>query len=127
MNRGSETCRVYWGTHGCGSERGHDGPHRCSCADEPGIDPETREYVDEPGVFNVGAPPYYGPGTTFYGEDATPQERGEARGSGLSDSESLGVEPTMESSGPWSVGGRMAPWAKRPRTHYGKHGGCDQR
>ena len=71
-------CRVYWGSHGCKLERDHDGPHLCNCADEPGIDPETREYVDEPGVFNVGAPPFYGPETRFYGEDATAQERGEA-------------------------------------------------
>jgi len=70
-------CRVYWGSHGCNLERGHDGPHHCDCADEGGFDPETREYYDEPGVFNVGAPPYYGPETSFYGEDATPKERGE--------------------------------------------------
>lgn len=67
---GMNDCRVYWGTHGCKLERGHDGPHVCDCADDPDIDPETREYRSEPGVFNVGAPPYYGPETRFYGGDA---------------------------------------------------------
>lgn len=52
-----ETCRVYWGSHGCDLTRGHEGHCRCSCADEP-----------EPGT--VGAYPYYGPGTKFHGEDA---------------------------------------------------------
>lgn len=75
---GFEPCHVYWGSHGCKLERGHDGPHLCDCADDPGIDPETREYVEEPGVYNVGAPPYYGPETIFFGEDTTASERGEA-------------------------------------------------
>lgn len=22
-------CRVYWGSHGCQLDRGHEGPHRC--------------------------------------------------------------------------------------------------
>lgn len=51
-------CRVYWGSHGCDRPRGHTGPHLClSCWTE-----------DEAGW--VGAPPYYGPETFFYGEDA---------------------------------------------------------
>lgn len=50
-------CRVYWGSHGCMLERGHTGPHECDCYDP-----------DEKG--NVGGPPYYGPETKFYGEDA---------------------------------------------------------
>jgi hypothetical protein len=68
----SDYCRVYWGSHGCRLARGHDGPHVCDCAvdDEGEYDPVTREYFDEPGVTNVGAPPYYGPETRFYGEDA---------------------------------------------------------
>jgi hypothetical protein len=66
----ADFCCVYWGSHGCNLERGHDGPHLCDCADDEGVDPKTREYVDEPGIFNVGAPPYYGPDTNFYGEDA---------------------------------------------------------
>jgi hypothetical protein len=50
-------CRVYWGSHGCGLERGHDGPHICTtCA------------MGDPAGY-VGAPPYYGPGTHFHGED----------------------------------------------------------
>jgi hypothetical protein len=73
-------CDVYWGSHGCGLERGHDGPHLCSCADNDGIDAASREYVNEPGVFNVGAPPYYGPETRFWGADTTPAERRKAQG-----------------------------------------------
>lgn len=74
-------CRVYWGTHGCRLERGHDGPHICDCAveDEGAFDPETREYIEDRQVINVGAPPYYGPGTAFYGEDATEAERNPER------------------------------------------------
>lgn len=62
-------CRVYWGSHGCKLERGHTGPHLCDCADDPGVDPMTKEYLSDPGCFNVGGPPYYGPETRFYGED----------------------------------------------------------
>lgn len=51
-------CRVYWGSHGCCLPRGHDGPHLCDCADVP------------PELGGVGKPPYYGPSTQFYGEDA---------------------------------------------------------
>jgi hypothetical protein len=53
-------CRVYWGSHGCHLERGHDGHCRCECADLP----------PEPDVINVGTYPYYGDETLFYGEDA---------------------------------------------------------
>lgn len=67
-----EKCRVYWGSHGCDLPRGHDGAHVCGCAqaDEGLYDPETREYYDDPQCLNVGGPPYYGPDTRFYGEDA---------------------------------------------------------
>lgn len=41
-------------------ERGHKGFCRCECADDPAWQ----------GPGNVGGPPYYGPDTTFYGEDA---------------------------------------------------------
>ena len=58
-----ESCRVYWGTHGCDLERGHDGPHLCDCADIP------------PEEGGVGKPPYYGPDTKFYGEDAPAQSK----------------------------------------------------
>ncbi len=51
---------MYWGSHGCDLPRGHDGDCRCNCADD----------APEPGVLNVGAAPYYGPDTVFYGEDA---------------------------------------------------------
>lgn len=68
-----EPCRVYWGSHGCALPRGHaDGPdgtpHLCECALDGDYDPETR--LDADGVKNVGGPPYYGPETRFYGEDA---------------------------------------------------------
>lgn len=66
-------CRVYWGSHGCDRPRGHEGPHLCL----------TCWSSDEDGW--VGAPPYYGPETNFYGEDITTERRhgddyGEARG-----------------------------------------------
>lgn len=53
-------CRTYWGTHGCCLPRGHTTDHVCRCASD--------EYDDE--TINVGAAPYYGPDTRFYGEDA---------------------------------------------------------
>lgn len=59
-----EPCRVYWGSHGCHLPRGHhrltpefERYCRCECADD-----------EEDG--NVGGFPYYGNGTSFYGEDA---------------------------------------------------------
>lgn len=61
-------CRVYWGSHGCRLERGHEGPHECHCARDENGNLEPKE--DEDGVLNVGATPYYGPETRFYGEDA---------------------------------------------------------
>jgi hypothetical protein len=64
-------CRVYWGSHGCRLERGHDGSHECDCARDGEGNPVPREQRDEGGEFlNVGAAPYYGPDTRFYGEDA---------------------------------------------------------
>lgn len=67
-----EQCRTYWGSHGCCLPRHHDGDCVCSCAleDNGTYDPTTGEYYEEPGVFMVGAPPYYGDDTSFYGEDA---------------------------------------------------------
>lgn len=56
-----EPCRVYWGSHGCDLPRGHDGTcicDCCECPDHPNSDPSC-----------VGAAPYYGPYTWFYGED----------------------------------------------------------
>lgn len=56
-----EPCRVYWGSHGCMLPSNHhftpNSYCRCECA------------ADEDG--NVGAYPYYGDGTWFYGDDAT--------------------------------------------------------
>lgn len=57
-------CRTYWGTHACMNDRGHDPvelPHRCMCCTH---DTHTG-FTD-----CVGGPPYYGPTTMFWGEDA---------------------------------------------------------
>ena len=55
-------CRVYWGSHGCMHPRGHDAsiPHECDCCECPG---ECKRSC-------VAKPPYYGPETRFYGEEA---------------------------------------------------------
>jgi len=55
-------CRVYWGSHGCKFERGHQGLHQCDCCT---CDPHIED--NEEGC--VGSYPYYGEGTRFYGED----------------------------------------------------------
>ena len=60
-----EDCRVYWGSHGCRLQRGHDGFHECDCCDCLDHD---RDH-DERGC--VARAPFYGPQTSFYGEDAT--------------------------------------------------------
>jgi hypothetical protein len=57
--RSGTSCEVFWGSHGCCLEPGHDGPHLCTCATE----------APEEGV-DVGQPPYYGEATRFYGADA---------------------------------------------------------
>jgi len=57
-------CRVYWGSHGCHEPRGHpdDVPHSCDCC-------ECADHPDEDSGC-VARPPYYGPDTRFYGEEA---------------------------------------------------------
>lgn len=62
----SEPCRVYWGSHGCDLERSHDGGHVCTCCQCPDHPhhPEGDEWMC------VGKAPYYGPHTSFYGEDS---------------------------------------------------------
>lgn len=57
----TESCRVYWGSHGCERPRGHDGDHWCDCC-------ECADHPDEDEGC-VAGPPYYGPETRFYGED----------------------------------------------------------
>ena len=52
-------CRVFWGSHGCDLPRDHPGPCLCTSC----WDPEDMDGY-------VGAWPYYGPETQFYGEDA---------------------------------------------------------
>lgn len=58
----SGACRVYWGSHGCRLERGHEGPCECGCC----------KCVNHPDPDSgcVAKPPYYGADTRFYGEDA---------------------------------------------------------
>lgn len=69
FRRQRELCRVYWGSHGCDRPRGHSGPHVCGCAPRAAA---KRGYLtpEEQADGEVGAPPYYGPRTRFYGEDA---------------------------------------------------------
>jgi hypothetical protein len=68
---GTQSCRVYWGSHGCELPRGHEGD--CVCCDEP-CPPGECVNAGADCTCNVGTPPYYGPETRFYGEDV------EARG-----------------------------------------------
>lgn len=66
-------CRVYWGSHGCCLERGHDGEHRCDCTwDWEGRLRAHSDDVpdDHEDSGNVGRAPYYGLDTHFYGEDS---------------------------------------------------------
>ncbi len=66
QNHSTEGCRVYWGSHGCKFEPGHDGPHECDCC-------ECDEHLGielDPDSGCVAKPPYYGAETHFYGEDA---------------------------------------------------------
>lgn len=69
MNYGFEAwpalsqCRTWWNTHGCKLDRDHEGPHICDCC----VCDDHAEDADELGC--VGAPPYYGPDTQFFGED----------------------------------------------------------
>lgn len=59
-------CRTYWGTHGCRFERGHESDCECECADEV-----TDKNRADPQFLDASRPPYYGPGTRFFGDDAT--------------------------------------------------------
>ncbi len=58
-------CRVYWGSHGCDLERGHEGAHDCGCCECGENHPDAGD-----GVLCVATAPYYGEQTRFYGEDA---------------------------------------------------------
>lgn len=63
------THHVYWGSHGCVLPYRHDGPCVCDCA------LVDAELDDQGGLViivdtsDVGAPPYYGPTTAFFGDD----------------------------------------------------------
>lgn len=63
---GFKPCHVYWGSHGCGRERGHEGDCDCGCCTC-----DHHPYPDWPDthVLCVAKAPYYGPETRFYGED----------------------------------------------------------
>lgn len=69
----AQSCRVYWGSHGCRLPRGHKDHHECVCARDDHGNLEPRE--DEDGYLNVGAHPYYGRITRFYGEDVSSWQR----------------------------------------------------
>jgi hypothetical protein len=59
----NDPCQVYWGSHGCSLQRGHEQPCECDCCDCPEGAP------CEP--YCVAKAPYYGTAETrFYGEDA---------------------------------------------------------
>ncbi len=63
-------CRVYWGSHGCDLRRHHAGSCVCDCAIDYDELPSREDLYNDEAWSNVGAEPYYGPGTVFYGEDA---------------------------------------------------------
>lgn len=62
-------CRVYWGSHGCSFERGHEGTCECDCC-ECGSHPDPDPGNPGCAPSCVAKVPYYGPETRFYGEDA---------------------------------------------------------
>ena len=70
MSGGNPPCRVYWGSHGCRLDFGHDGHHECGHGD----DYVCCECVNHPDLDSgcVAKFPYYGPATRFYGEDSLP-------------------------------------------------------
>jgi hypothetical protein len=68
--RFENSCRVYWGSHGCDLERGHPGgrkAHDCGCCD--------CEHHPDKDSGCVGRYPFYGWRTRFYGEDVSAGER----------------------------------------------------
>lgn len=58
---GDPDCRVYWGSHGCHLQRGHEGTCQCDCCD-------CADHPDDDSGC-VAKAPYYGKNTRFYGED----------------------------------------------------------
>lgn len=67
-------CGVFWGSHGCSEEPGHDGQHLCNCCDID--DPEHVRLHGEASAEDYGADgcaatwPYYGR-ESMSGPDAT--------------------------------------------------------
>lgn len=75
MTAWESPCRVYWGSHGCDLGFGHEGYCRCECAvsrcEEDFCGEEVGGWcIAGECSANVGAYPYYGDDTRFYGEDA---------------------------------------------------------
>lgn len=66
-----DECRVYWGSHGCRRQRGHEGLHECDCCECEDHVGNAGVYADEDGdeLLCVATWPYYGKDTAFYGED----------------------------------------------------------
>lgn len=54
-------CDVFWGSHGCVLDAGHDGQHWCDCCPRRWT---HRFHRDRLGC--VGTWPYYGEGTAFF-------------------------------------------------------------
>jgi hypothetical protein len=67
--RFTRDCSVYWGSHGCDLDAGHGGSCVCYCSIMEALGKDG--YVLD-GAGNVGAWPYYGPDTKFYGDDEPP-------------------------------------------------------
>lgn len=64
---GFQFCHVYWGSHGCHKQRGHEDDCECDCC-HCGEHHPFPDWPDE-SVLCVAKAPYYGPETRFYGED----------------------------------------------------------
>lgn len=54
-------CDVNWGSHSCSLPRDHEGKCVCCCI--------CKDHVNDPRDGCVGAWPYYGPQTRFFGGD----------------------------------------------------------
>lgn len=64
-------CDVYWGSHGCGLERGHEGTHWCGCCDCDDVTECIKRTEEDAEDHPGGSLPYYGMDkTNFYGDDA---------------------------------------------------------
>lgn len=60
-------CDVFWGSHGCSLDPGHEGPCRCI----------TNVYDEDGNIIELYSegnctPPYFGPDTEFFSNHNTP-------------------------------------------------------